>query len=260
MIIRSRNLKTKHGFAHSKIAKCIGDVLATCKDEKNWKSRSDVSYKIEVDHIQDYIKTLKEIHASFNIDMLILGDYFDISQLMKENIEAMGQNGHENKKRLKIALVSQLNLKIRSISKIDVQNLNLVTEAIHIDNVNGGINQQHDAVIMHNLSSLSSSQGSPQPYTDINGTGSTVNPNENVDHMQLLEHETPGLGLGGGMASSDGGTKGGLPPRAILTTHMLNMAHEGDEIASNDDSLEHNNTTTQEGASTVGQATTDYVE
>ena len=150
LVINSQDLQNRHGFAHNKISDCVNDVLETCQDSKKWTNRSDVNYTIEVFYIQNYISTLKEIHASFLIEVFILGDYFDISETMQQNIQSMGVRMHKNQKQLSTALKSTLNITVTN--KILIKDFNMIMENID-ENYKDGQTRINGVSIVSNIQS-----------------------------------------------------------------------------------------------------------
>ena len=125
-IVKSHDLHPRHAFAHDKLSQCIYDVLTTCDDAQKWSMRSDVEYSVEVYYIQNFSKTLSEIHVTFKIDMYTLGTnkkHLDVSSAIAENIQNMTQNGTKNFERFVGALRGLLNLRI--ILRLSTKNMNL---------------------------------------------------------------------------------------------------------------------------------------
>ena len=141
-IIELSDIKKIHAFCHSKMQKCIMNVLNTCNDRAHWNGRSDTYFDVECYDIEfEFYSNQLIIH--FEITMFtMMENHKNSTQKLSSNIISMfdGSFSSPNAIQLRKTLTKMLKLKPDGIVKMifdSVQSMSVSTVTLNVKGKEG---------------------------------------------------------------------------------------------------------------------------
>lgn len=120
--VNSSLLQPHHAFAYKTIKQCILQVLSFSPETKLWFRRSDVSMKVEVYFVEDFIQSYQQLNAHFDVTILHFNNNDSDSSppVLKsfvKSLDKINKVNEGNRQLMHDSLVSRLRLQENGFSR-----------------------------------------------------------------------------------------------------------------------------------------------